>query len=168
MSLKELCLYLCHVYIFERIVQHLPIKLRSTCFFYQMTTSFKDENKVWPDTVWRQFWSNDMYCECAWNLYNCMPGFIVNTCTRKSCGTLRKKWSQNVLENVLENGATYVPWIGSSAGAVLAPLFFLGLCKSKGVHNFYETVCIAVIGLNRLTWINLAHHHYNYMLFWWS
>ncbi len=26
MSLKELCVQLCHVYIFERIVQHLPIK----------------------------------------------------------------------------------------------------------------------------------------------
>ncbi len=30
-----------------------------------MTTSFKDENKVWPDTVWKQFWSNDVYCECV-------------------------------------------------------------------------------------------------------
>ncbi len=30
-----------------------------------MTTSFKDENKVWPDTVKRQFWSNDVYCECV-------------------------------------------------------------------------------------------------------
>ncbi len=29
-----------------------------------MTTSCKDENKVWPDTVWRQFSFNEVYCEC--------------------------------------------------------------------------------------------------------
>ncbi len=27
--------------------------------------SSKDENKVWPDTVWRQSSFNEMYCECV-------------------------------------------------------------------------------------------------------
>ncbi len=38
--------------------------------FPTMTTSFKDENKVWPDTVKRQFWSNDMYCECESKIWS--------------------------------------------------------------------------------------------------
>ncbi len=35
--------------------------------WWQMTTSFKDENKLWPDTVWRQFSFNDVYCECEYH-----------------------------------------------------------------------------------------------------
>ncbi len=49
-------------------VSCLHLWTNSTAFeiytFHTMTTSFKDENKVWPDTVKRQFWSNDVYCEC--------------------------------------------------------------------------------------------------------